>query len=616
MAVRTALLLFQVESQPLLRALKGWLTQSCRLRVIDYELPAAPSDPQVYPRWVAETFSNTASWIEEQAEQCGGPNALREIAIYTQAYDRAAEDWDDIRPLAASDGAPQMALVWMLVLAFPEVHWVFQSGYRHPDVERFPDVHILDVTGEMTSLRTLHLSGFTALFDPAGLRELMRRNLREELAEARAACDYLPVRHAEAVVLDEEPDYAYFMAYLPYRSGFRSWAISSLALMRWRLSDPSPVAIAIEDIYLSFPDRALDDGLSNLEDRHRCYVGLAHAQHRVVVTVGDRSISRPTPEWRANIRYLRQAARSFRVLYKPITGVFETCEKAAIRKELVWPPPINVRGSDPHDHSAPGRLFAVAQLLVARSRKLLAAATSVRDAIHAAVLAIDAKELLGGRTPTVAFEAIALQQEAEVVAESLFVGVQHNLDVKRRLQDIAEEVEYVSLWVDRRYRKRSALNARLAIVEQLARRYRDLGQIEEEIACLGEARRLRVDFWVAEKPYRWLAWPLLRYFAFALASLGRFVGVVVAWILFFGLSYYLIGLAAGKAPLSLADAMLSATRAFVTADVADRWKYLLESGGLSGREMFWKAWLTFQGVVSFTNLGLLISHLYMIAARR
>ncbi len=613
MAVRSALLLFPSSSEHVERALAGWLRRCCRLKSRSYKLPGCPVQRERFSAWVAETFTEIVTWIDEQAAEYGGPAALREFAAYIEAYDPEAYGWEDLRPLAASDGAPQVALVWMLVLAFPEVHWVFYSPYSSPSSGRFATAHVLLPTDGLESLQRLHRAGFVPLFDPGGVRDLIRTNLRREMIEGHCTCDYLPQRPLEAVALDEEQKYAFFMGYLPYRLGLRSWSVCSLELMKWRLKDPDRLALTVEDIFLFFPDRAVEESLSDLEKRYRHYKALADAQQRVLITVGHRRSGAAAH----NLAFLRQQGRPFRVLYKPVTGVFETFQRAGLRKVLRWPPRERKEARDEfRGHSAPGRLLAVADVLVARSRALLNSAPTVQDAIHAAVLALDAKELLGGRTPTLALEAIALQQEAEVVAESLFLGVQHNLDVRRRLQDIQEEVDHVAQWVHPRYKNRSVLNARLSIVEQLAQRYRELNQIEEEMACLAEARKLRFEFWVRERPMRWAAWPFLRYVAFSLSSLGRFVGGVALWALFFGLSYYALGVVANKTPLGFWDAMLSSAKVFLTGDPAENWTFLRVSGGTDGWEIFWKAWVTFQGVVSFTNLSLLISHLYMIVSRR
>ena len=71
----------------------------------------------------------------------------------------------------------------------------------------------------------------------------------------------------------------------------------------------------------------------------------------------------------------------------------------------------------------------IAEKLMERSRRLLKNSESVIDAIHAATLALEAKELLACKTPTKSLEALSLQHQAEVEAESMFYGVEYDLDV-------------------------------------------------------------------------------------------------------------------------------------------------------------------------------------------
>jgi len=261
----------------------------------------------------------------------------------------------------------------------------------------------------------------------------------------------------------------------------------------------------------------------------------------------------------------------------------------------------------------------VADRLLARGAQLLGPSSSVVDAVHAAVLAIEAKELLAGQTPTTSLEAIALQHEAEAMAESKFLGVSYNLNLRDRLREIEAEVKAVANRFHSSRIHRSAINAQLAMAERLAKRFHELNQIEEEMACLAEARRLRFDFWVFEKPWpwRWLMWLPLRYLAFTLTSLPRFLLAVFVWIFLFGLVYHQLGCWThqGWRPAFSAEQIFKsvAASAFFTFTLqpAQEWSEVLEH-----RAALWHLVLAFQGAVSFVNLGLFLSHLYMIVSRR
>ena len=118
----------------------------------------------------------------------------------------------------------------MLVLAFPEIQWVFYSPYTVSVPKYFSKAHVLVPGQRLDSLCRLHHAGFVPLFDPCGIRELIRDNLRQDATGGDAQCAYLPRRKMESVVLDEEAEYAYFMGYVAYRCGYRSWSMSSMAI--------------------------------------------------------------------------------------------------------------------------------------------------------------------------------------------------------------------------------------------------------------------------------------------------------------------------------------------------------------------------------------------------
>ncbi len=121
-----------------------------------------------------------------------------------------------------------------------------------------------------------------------------------------------------------------------------------------------------------------------------------------------------------------------------------------------WPPDKNLLLS-PKDisHSAPGRLLLIAEKLLDRSQKLLKGVQSVTDAIQAARLELEAKEILIGRTPTITLEALALQHQAEVEAECMFYGVEYDLNVDSRIKDIQKEIKSICEWFHPSAKKRS-----------------------------------------------------------------------------------------------------------------------------------------------------------------
>lgn len=231
------------------------------------------------------------------------------------------------------------------------------------------------------------------------------------------------------------------------------------------------------------------------------------------------------------------------------------------------------------------------------------------DAIQAAVLALEAKELLACQTPTTTLEALATQHQAEIIAESMFYGIEYNLNVKDRFRNIKREVKAISYGFNPRSSKKSAINSRLTITENLANKFRELNQFEEEHECLAEARKLRLDFWLRQKPIHWLAWPFIKYLDFLLRSLGHFLAVVLIWIVVFGLIYFFSN---PNPEGGIIGAFAAAIAFFFTLQPTAGWDTIT----ILGAKHWWNLILALHGMVAFTNLGLLLAHFYMIISRK
>ena len=83
-----------------------------------------------------------------------------------------------------------------------------------------------------------------------------------------------------------------------------------------------------------------------------------------------------------------------------------------------------------------------------------AGVTSVADAVSGAVLATDALELTGGRTPTTAIDALYLKHQFELEAECQFSGVEYHLRIEPRLEEIAEDAAWICRWFAPRQQKK------------------------------------------------------------------------------------------------------------------------------------------------------------------
>ena len=232
-------------------------------------------------------------------------------------------------------------------------------------------------------------------------------------------------------------------------------------------------------------------------------------------------------------------------------------------------------------------------------------AQSVPEAVHGAVLAVEAQEYLGHRTPTTSLEALALKHQLEVLAECLFYGIEYNMNVKSRFREIQEEVKSIGKWFRPRTRKHSRLNAEVRVISELALRFKDHNQFDEEQECLARIRDLYRHLWFEKN--KWFAWsiyPVRRYIEFLLISMFRFALAIIFWVIVLGLLYNLLR-PAGDAPWhGYVDAMTSFFGLQPAHDLPmSREEHAV---GLNMAAI----------LLGFVHLGIFISHLYSIVSRR
>jgi len=206
-------------------------------------------------------------------------------------------------------------------------------------------------------------------------------------------------------------------------------------------------------------------------------------------------------------------------------------------------------------HSAPYARSVVARRLLWRAKRIMAAEVlDTEAAVQVAVLAGEAKEILGGMSRTTAYDAVTLQNEAEVGAEVSFLGMSAKIEVKQRLEKLKQEGRIVQ-WVGhtavpggngtsketRRESTEALLNFLLYAVKSLRLRFSEHEQMEAAEECLR-------DF--AEHQYHLMTWkPILpfvrklseRYLISATkagTSVLRLLVYCIIWIVFFGFIYF------------------------------------------------------------------------------
>lgn len=442
------------------------------------------------------------------------------------------------------------SLCAMLILAFPETNWIFSIRPKCEGTLLAAPKQIKEFR-QQYSIVNLFRADFCNIFDGHGLRKWIRSLMIED-KDSKNDAAYLPLRNQMAVAVDDEASYAHLHAYAAYRFGYRGIAASTgdvadlvLGEKAKELGAEKP-AIVFEDIYLSFSVGG-KHGLSDFPNvRSNKLPLLEDAENRILVTAASRREG-DNKKWSSNLAYLdsqKAQGKRIRWLFKPHSGIFSLWKKAGLKKgkEFIWPPAKGKFSDSEHGHSAPEMLLTIADSLINRAAILLKESVhSVQEAVRGAVLANEALELLGGRTPTESIEALSLKHQFEVLAECQYSGVEFNLDVNSRLEDIKKEVTGICEWFGARRKKDSALNAEMSIITAIMRIFKEYGQFDEEQTCLARVRHLHNTLWMRTNRLRWLAMPVLRYLEFLLSSFPRFLFAILGWTAGLTLLYWFTG---------------------------------------------------------------------------
>lgn len=574
---------------------------------------------------IVTAFRQVANIIESMSDNESSPQSLCHAIVIIDLCDDNLSELKQLNLVTKKIG--WSAVVAMLVLAFPEIHWIFITPYRSLN-SSFLQFHHLSAENSISKILGLQQKKISTLFDPTNLRNLLRQNIKNSLTDQTT--QYLPLRQSLAAAIDEEEAYTFFNAYTAYRFGFRTHVVLSHAMMqdlfgnkKCRFLDEIPLLL-FEDIYLNFPDQDSGMHYSALCERDREYSRLQAATYRIFVTVGHRANEQA---WQRNIEHLcnlRSMGKFCKMLFKPIAGIFDIWKKSGLQYWLrsnkglapgfFWPP--NAKNSTESEtrghHSAPGRLLEIADRLIQRAERILNSAISVPEAIHGALLALEAQELLGNKTPTTALEALSLKHQLEVSAECMFYGVEYNFDVKSRFQDIETEVRSIGSWFYSRTRRLSELNAEISILSDLMQRFRQYNQFDEEQECLQRIRQLHRHLWFRKnKSWAWLFYPIRAYIEYLLGRLHRFVIAIVFW--FLSLSFLFDACIKNKHSNFFIN-MLRGPAHAITSFFGMQPAYDMVALENMGTYLELLTLVTI--VLGFIHLGIFISHVYSIVSRR
>ena len=568
-----------------------------------YEMGSSVGDARLM-----ESFHAVCRAIESQPSHI----CRNALAIIDMGY--PVRELSALDPLKRGSLNDLHELVSMLFCAFPEIRWVlFSLRTVGTNRTKIPSLYWLDI-----NLRD-HLSALIelpcVLFDPEGLRTDIRETMANSLASL-GKTTYFATREKQCAVVDDEECYAFFHGYAAYRAGYKCDLVTTLQDMR-RLflkkdksdSGDKNISLVIEDLFLNFPDRPGVQELSNLTKRDDDYPLLQEVPSRIFVTVGHRR----TGHREANMMHLdelKKRGKKVRTIFKPSSGFYNILERSRLIKEFGKAEDqrarasIQVTGEKTDSHSSPGRLLMIAEVLNERAEKILREATSVEDCIRGAVLALESKEMLGYRTPTTCLEAVALRHQLEVKGECMFYGVGYNIDLQYRLREIETEVDEAARWFHPDVRQASALNSKMAIINEIMKILRDYGQFDEEQTCLRHFRKLHRQWYSLNHPWQKGLLPIRWYIETLVGSLPIFVAAILAWPLALGIVSWILQAGFDKVS-TLADHI---THAFVSFFA------LQPTGFTNGAAAHGLAIvIIFAG---FLHLGIFISYLYTFIVRR
>lgn len=521
------------------RSFERYFKFAYQARLHTYQIPAEPSGEiadDVYS-WVTTTFADISGWLNSAIQE----NELNSGIGIIELYDERLLDLSYLNPVFIRH--TWAAAAAMLVLAFPEIYWIFITSHPlekaaadAPENQRFDRFHrIRFAPGKMRlnldSTLKIGAGNFPPLFDPFGFRNSIRESICRTDSPDNAV-NYIPRRKQIVVSIDEEEDYACFIGYIAYRFGYRALQVNSfLALTKLKEIALEKFHIVFEDMFLNFPDRPPSvDKLSNLKKRHASYLPKDKINHLAIVTSGhDKSLDEVMIRMNKAFTNAFEPGRFSRI-NKPFSGIFrfwleanqvsengqpffadeykKTLEKMRTVESRVKSPKPDAAAAEqetPADrelregsiveksfsragHSADGRLLMIANCLIKRATRLSENATTAKDAALGATLALEAIEYLGYRTPTVSLQALSLKNKLEAMAEAMFYGVGYSISQAERFDEIEKEIQALGKW----YKEdgSAVLNAEIKIINDIALVFQQKGLFDEERECMDKSRYL------------------------------------------------------------------------------------------------------------------------------
>ena len=320
------------------------------------------------------TYEYLVGQIEELASDTSGGITLSGVTILVDTVKPHR-----LNPLAEGGWDH---LLSMLILTFPEIHWVFGMISSYPKLNTSSgngaiEKEQMEIKESWDRIETFHslpslltLPDRVTYFDTTALRNFVRRIANLQLLTAQQEKStkegtgisektltelkksLLPMRSKAAAAIDEEINYAYFHAYIAYRFGYRSDAVRSWALMEHLFHDTSEEKkshdfdLLLEDVNLNFPDKPGSIHLSTFAAKGsdgndgragRCNllrVEKEDSRFRIIVTSGHSGAD--TDKMTANFDFIKgyKGREKCGYVSKPVGGMFDLWKNAKLYHRL------------------------------------------------------------------------------------------------------------------------------------------------------------------------------------------------------------------------------------------------------------------------------------------
>jgi hypothetical protein len=579
-------------------------------------------------------FRNSAE-LFDRLNRLSAAEAAEAMVIYDASTDRHRL-WD-----VAGIGLHDRGIGARLVLEFPEIYFIFFEASGTLPQGEIVWHHSADYgqTPHIVELLHLHSNGFRTLYDPVGLRSWLKENLSAvdpTRSENRFRTLFRARSASAALVIEDEPSFAHFNAFAAYKAGMRAFLVVSyreflrlLPDLSVRVSAAQPKAgTVISDWDIQFVDQVTGSADPPLD----LLVRLETIARVWFVTSNKRAAERGLL---ANIPRIGDGAAEFakaadhRCVAKPYPGIFFLADL------LAESPRSSVERTEPSEgrrHTAPHGCAMIAMALIDRAREFSIEETDHRRYLHQAMLAGEAKEILGGLSAATYLEALTLQNNAEIRAESSFPGTESNIQPSRRLDVFVQEVDYVEsrhagqeewrrarlLYLSQQLNSFRSMYNHYEEVDAAETCFRKIAVLQRDLMSIGDNAVGRRNFWAK---CRSIGLAYSDTLTSAGTSVSRLLAadccIVGAFTIFFWL-----WIVAAHATSTHPWAMSGTHAAFSFLELQSglgEYETLVDNANKAGSALLvavYRFLLFFEIALAFINQGLLISVLYRRVTRR